>query len=66
MDKANGYCFGSTSEERNIQALMSSAFGGADFEYAKTREIRENFMPEEEEEIHNDLDKIDKEPGFQV
>lgn len=60
VDKANGYCFGSTAEERNIQSLMSSAFGGSDFEYAKTHEIREKFMQEDEGNV--ELDKID----FQV
>ena len=57
VDKANGYCFG--PEERNIQAFMSSAYGVTDFEYTKTSEVREKYMD-------NDLDKIDKEPGFQV
>ena len=56
IDKANGYCFGSTVEERNIQSLMSSAFGKSDFEYAKTQEVREKYM-----------DNVDiEEPGFQV
>ena len=57
VDKANGYCFG--PEERNVQAYMSSAYGVTDFEYSKTSEVREQYMD-------NDLDKIDKEPGFQV
>ena len=56
VDKANGYCFGSTVEERNIQSLMSSAFGASNFEYTKTQEVREKYM-----------DNVDfDEPGFQV
>ena len=42
-------------KERNIQSLMSSAFGKSDFEYAKTQEVREKYM-----------DNVDMEPGFQV
>ena len=60
VDKANGYCFGTTEEERNLQALMSTAFGaGADVQYGKTSEVREKFLD-------NDLDKIDIDPDFQV
>ncbi|TRY61776.1 hypothetical protein TCAL_08467 [Tigriopus californicus] len=43
VDKANGYCFGS-QEERNLRMMMSSAYGVADFESAKTADIREKFM----------------------
>jgi len=67
VDKANGYCFGSTTEERNIQSLMSTAFGASNFEYSKTQAVRETFMEsEEKDEITNDLDKIDIDPEFQV
>ena len=41
IDKANGYCFTSV-EEANTQRMM--AFSSNDFEYAKTQEVRENFM----------------------
>ena len=37
IDKANGYCFGVTAEERNIQSMLGSAFGATDFEYNKTQ-----------------------------
>lgn len=43
IDKANGFCFGSR-EERTLRAMMSSALGGAEFEYGKTLDIRENIM----------------------
>ena len=63
-----------------MRAMMSSAMGGADFEYLKTADIRERYMGEEEERTEspaekrkkeeavfgNDLDKIDMEPGFQI
>merc|ERR1719284_1109869 len=39
VDKANGYVFG-TGEERNMRNLMGSALGGADFEWAKTGDLR--------------------------
>ena len=64
VDKANGYCFGSTAEERNIKSLMSSAFGGTDFEYSKTQEVREKYMEtdeiltEEGESITNHLGQV--------
>ena len=32
-----------------MRAMMSSAMGGADFEYLKTADIRERYMGEEEE-----------------
>ena len=62
--------------------MMSSAMGGADFEYLKTADIREKYMEEEEQEdedaespaekkkkkvvFGNDLDNIEMEPGFQI
>jgi GTPase SAR1 family protein len=67
VDKANGYCFGTKAEERNVQSLMSCAFGTTDFEYSKTSEVREKFMNDQDDRIGNDLDKVDlKDPGFQV
>ena len=39
--------------------FSGTAYGVTDFEYAKTSEVRENYMD-------NDLDKIDREPGFQL
>ena len=41
VDKANGYCFSSLEESR-LQAQM--AFANSDFEYAKTQQVREEFM----------------------
>ena len=43
VDKANGYCF-SSIEEANTVRMM--AFSNNDFEYAKTQEVREDFMKE--------------------
>ncbi|XP_023331962.1 GPN-loop GTPase 2 [Eurytemora carolleeae] len=63
VDKANGYVFG-TGEERNLKNLMGSALGGADFEWAKTGDIRTEYM--EDENMGNDLDKVDIDPQFQV
>jgi len=74
VDKANGYCFSSVEESR-LQAQM--AFSNNDFEYAKTKTVREQYMmPSDEEEgeepptnkpkLGNDLDQIDIQPGFQV
>jgi len=67
IDKANGYVFGS-GEERNIRALMGSALGGADFQWAKTGDLRTEYMEDEEEQelLGNDLDKVDRGPEFQV
>jgi len=66
VDKANGYIFGS-GEERNMRALMGSALGGADFEWAKTGDIRTEYMEQGEQTINNDLDKVDlSDPQFQV
>merc|ERR1719153_53524 len=67
IDKANGYVFGS-GEERNIRALMGSALGGADFQWAKTGDLRTEYMEDEEEPelLGNDLDKVDRGPKFQV
>jgi len=72
VDKANGYCFSSVEESR-LQAQM--AFATNDFEYAKTQQVREEFMgsSDEEEEptahkpkLGNDLDNVDIQPGFQI
>jgi len=63
VDKANGYVFGS-GEERNLRNILGSALGGADFEWAKTGDIRTQYM--EEDQIANDLDKVDIGPEFQV
>lgn len=66
IDKANGYVFGS-GEERNMRAMMGSALGGADFEWAKTGDLRTEYMEvEERETLGNDLDKVDIDPQFQV
>lgn len=66
IDKANGYVFGS-GEERNMRAMMGSALGGADFEWAKTGDLRTEYMEvEEREKLGNDLDKVDIDPQFQV
>jgi len=66
VDKANGYVFGS-GEERSMRALMGSALGGADFEWAKTGDIRTEYMEQGEQTINNDLDKVDiTDPQFQV
>ena len=59
VDKANGYCFGVTAEERNIQSMMSSAFGETDFQYSKTQQVREKFMETEEgDSITNHLGQV--------
>ena len=59
IDKANGYCFGVTAEERNIQSMLGSAFGATDFEYNKTQEVREKYMETEEgERITNHLGQV--------
>jgi len=63
IDKANGYVFG-VGEERSLRALLGTALGGADFEWAKTAEARE-YM-EEGETLGNDLDNLDIDPQFQV
>jgi len=41
VDKANGYIFGS-GEERNIQALLSSAVG-AEYEHERTGFLRDAY-----------------------
>jgi len=64
IDKANGYVFGS-GEERNMRAMMGSALGGADFEWAKTGDLRAEYM-DTNETLGNDLDKVDIDPQFQV
>lgn len=73
VDKANGYCFGS-DEERNLNRMLSSAMGGADFDYVRNADIREKViggappkkLEEKEEKLGNDLDVIEREPGFQI
>jgi len=66
IDKANGYVFGS-GEERSMQNLMGSALGGADFEWAKTGDLRTEYMGGGEGEVGKDLDKFDlQDPQFQV
>lgn len=69
VDKANGYVFGS-GEERNLRNMMGSALGGADFEWAKTGDLRTDYMGDgaetEEEGLGNDLDKVNIDPQFQV
>lgn len=74
VDKANGYVFGS-GEERNMRNLMGSALGGSDFEWAKTGDLRTEYMGDvrehdmgdhEKELIGNDLDLVDIDPQFQV
>jgi len=66
VDKANGYVFGS-GEERSMRNLMGSALGGADFEWAKTGELRTEYMKDnKEEQFGNDLDKVDIDSQFQV
>ena len=58
------YVFGS-GEERNLRAMMGSALGGADFEWAKTGDLRAEYM-DTDETLGNDLDKVDIDPQFQV
>ena len=58
------YVFGS-GEERNLRAMMGSALGGADFEWAKTGDLRAEYM-DTSETLGNDLDKVDIDPQFQV
>merc|ERR1740128_821780 len=70
VDKANGYVFGS-GEERNLRNMMGSALGGADFEWAKTGDLRTDYMGDaaegKEEGLGNDLDKVNiADPQFQV
>lgn len=66
VDKANGFCFAGSGS--NMKSLASSAVGGSQFEYARTADIRENMKPSEKDgdELWNDLDKVDINPGFQV
>ena len=42
-----------------------SALGGADFEWAKTGDLRAEYM-DTSETLGNDLDKVDIDPQFQV
>jgi len=73
IDKANGYVFGS-GEERSLRNLMGSALGGTDFEWAKTGDLRTQYMgdarenqPEQNEALlGNDLDSVATDPQFQV
>ena len=58
------YVFGS-GEERNMRTMMGSALGGADFEWAKTGDLRAEYM-DTNETLGNDLDKVDIDPQFQV
>ena len=71
-DKANGYIYGRAEEERTMRNFATVAdASGANFEYAKTMEIRERHMKSEEEKeesevlVDNDLDKFPK-GSFQV
>jgi len=65
VDKANGFVFGS-GEERNMRNMAGTALGGADFEWAKTGDIKEKYM-KEDEAMGNDLDLVDVgDPQFQV
>jgi len=41
------------------------ALGGADFEWAKTGDLRAEYM-DTSETLGNDLDKVDIDPQFQV
>ena len=68
------YVFGS-GEERSMRNLMGSAMGGSDFEWAKTGDLRTEYMGDlreeemgghEKELIGNDLDLVDIDPQFQV
>jgi len=75
VDKANGYVFGS-GEERSMRNMMGSAMGGSDFEWAKTGDLRTEYMGDvredeemgdhEKELLGNDLDLVDIDPQFQV
>ena len=58
------YVFGS-GEERSLRNLMGSALGGTDFEWAKTGDLRAEYM-DTNETLGNDLDKVDIDPQFQV
>lgn len=59
VDKANGYCFSSVEESR-LQAQM--AFATNDFEYAKTKQVREEFMMMAGEEDDEDENASDEKP----
>jgi len=71
IDKANGYVFG-CAEERTTRSMMGSVFGGADFEWSKTGDVREEYMDanidddDDTAKLGNDLDKVDIGPQFQV
>ena len=72
VDKANGFTFG-PEEERGMKQLLAYS-AGSNFEYAKTADIREGIMGEEDvvkkkgkrEKIGNDLDDVEIGPEFQV
>merc|ERR1719153_1782224 len=62
IDKANGYVFG-CAEERTTRSMMGSVFGGADFEWSKTGDVREEYMDaniddDDTAKLGNDLDKV--------
>jgi len=65
VDKANGFVFDSGS--RSQGALARTAAGGANFDYARTGDVKERYVDQNEEKLGNDLDEVgaDK-PGFQV
>ena len=48
-----------------MRNLAGSALGGADFEWAKTGDLRAEYM-DTSETLGNDLDKVDIDPQFQV
>ena len=48
-----------------MRAMMGSALGGADFEWAKTGDLQAEYM-DTSETLGNDLDKVDIDPQFQV
>ena len=59
-----------------MRNLMGSALGGSDFEWAKTGDLRTDYMGDDDREqgkgdhekelIGNDLDLVDIDPQFQV
>merc|ERR1719431_58400 len=58
IDKANGYVFGS-GEERSMRNLMGSALGGSDFEWAKTGDLRTDYMGDDREHEKGDHEMIE-------
>lgn len=66
VDKANGYVFGS-GEERKFRNIVGSALGGADFEWAKTGDLRTQYTEDKKEErLGNNMDNLDIGPEFQL